>query len=301
MIDVIDILHDCKSRDFGRDAGNETLWLLCIIAYHHELIIELRKESSYSFPESFVGPNRRTPILLVKPIRNFQRDMRHIEQVLLDVCAQITFIAKHQTIVVFLFDVLKIMEVGDIGRCHIITVYDTGYSADCVEFISVIMHALGCTVAPCGGQLRRFPSHCASSGSCVLTNLDRFGVDAEYVFSSINSGCYILSDFLAEAISQFATLIVLSPGDKIGEAICAFILQAMEQIVFAVDAENFRSGRKCEDFQIREPGGNTSTWYISEVIYTISGKFFEYVENFSELYDEVVHKRDDSNQWFGYH
>ena len=155
--------------------------------------------------------------------------------------------------------------------------------------------------SPMWGQLRRFPSHCASSGSCVLTNLDRFGVDAEYVFSSINSGCYILSDFLAEAISQFATLIVLSPGDKIGEAICAFILQAMEQIVFAVDAENFRSGRKCEDFQIREPGGNTSTWYISEVIYTISGKFFEYVKNFSELYDEVVHKRDDSNQWFGYH
>ena len=37
------------------------------------------------------------------------------------------------------------------------------------------------------------------------------------------------------------------------------------------------------------------------VINTISGKFLEYVENFSELYDEVVHKRDDSNQWFGYH
>ena len=45
MIDEIDILQDCKSRHFGRDAGEESLWLLCVIAYHHELIIELREES----------------------------------------------------------------------------------------------------------------------------------------------------------------------------------------------------------------------------------------------------------------
>ena len=36
------------------------------------------------------------------------------------------------------------------------------------------------------------------------------------------------------------------------------------------------------------------------VINTISGKFLEYVENFSELYDEVVHTRDDVNYRFGY-
>ena len=46
MIDEIDILQDCKSRHFGRYAGEESLWLLCVIAYHHELIIELREESS---------------------------------------------------------------------------------------------------------------------------------------------------------------------------------------------------------------------------------------------------------------
>lgn len=46
MIDVIDILKDCKSRYFSRDAGKETLWLLCVIAYHHELVIKLREENS---------------------------------------------------------------------------------------------------------------------------------------------------------------------------------------------------------------------------------------------------------------
>ena len=45
MIDVIDILKDCKSRYFSRYAGKETLWLLCVIAYHHELIIELSPEA----------------------------------------------------------------------------------------------------------------------------------------------------------------------------------------------------------------------------------------------------------------
>ena len=45
MIDVIDILKDCKSRYFSRYAGKETLWLLCVIAYHHELVIKLREES----------------------------------------------------------------------------------------------------------------------------------------------------------------------------------------------------------------------------------------------------------------
>ena len=49
MIDEIDILQDCKSRHFGRDAGEESLWLLCVIAYHHEQIIELREESFDSF------------------------------------------------------------------------------------------------------------------------------------------------------------------------------------------------------------------------------------------------------------
>ncbi len=54
MIDEIDILQDCKSRHFGRDAGEESLWLLCVIAYHHELIIELREESFDSFSKTLV-------------------------------------------------------------------------------------------------------------------------------------------------------------------------------------------------------------------------------------------------------
>ena len=44
MIDVIDILQNSKSRDFGRNAGKEAYWLLCVIAYHQKLVIELGEE-----------------------------------------------------------------------------------------------------------------------------------------------------------------------------------------------------------------------------------------------------------------
>lgn len=87
MIHKVDILQNRESRDFSRDAGKKALWLLCVIAYHHELIIELRKERLDSFAELFVRPYRRTPVLLIETIRNFKGDMRHIEQVLLNVCA----------------------------------------------------------------------------------------------------------------------------------------------------------------------------------------------------------------------
>ena len=49
MIDEIDILQYCKSRDFSRNAGKEAHWLFCIITYHHELIIELGEKSFDSF------------------------------------------------------------------------------------------------------------------------------------------------------------------------------------------------------------------------------------------------------------
>ena len=300
MIDEIDILQDCKSRHFGRDAGEESLWLLCVIAYHHELIIELREESFDSFSKTLVCPNRRSPVFLVEPIRDFERDMCHIKQVLLNISAQIAFVAKHQAIVVFPFDILEVMEIRNIGSSHVITVYYPGYSADCVELIPIIMHVLGSTVAPCRSQFVRILSHGATSRSCVLTDLYRFGINAENVLSSIHGGSYILADFLSETVSELSALIVLATGDKIGEMVGTLVLQTMEQLVFAVDTEYFRRGGKCEDFQIRELGDNTSAGYIPKLIYTISGKFFEYVEDFSELYDEVVHMRDIVNYRFAH-
>ena len=109
MINVIDILQNSNSRDFSRNAGKETIWLLCIISYHHELVIELGIDGFDSFSESTVCPNRWTPALLVNPIRHLQRDMSDIKQVLLNVGAKIPFVAKTQTVVLLPFDLLMLV------------------------------------------------------------------------------------------------------------------------------------------------------------------------------------------------
>lgn len=122
MIDVIGILQDCKSRYLSRYSGKKALWLLCIILYHHELVVELGEERFNSFSELPVCPDWRTPVLLIEPIRNFKGDMRHIEQVLLNVCAEIAFVPKHKTVVIFPPHILEIVDVVDVGRRHVISV-----------------------------------------------------------------------------------------------------------------------------------------------------------------------------------
>ena len=301
MINVIDILQNSKRRDFSRNAGKETYWLLCVIAYHQELVIELGEESLDSFSKFPVCPNRRSPVLLVEPIWDLQRDMCHVKQVLLNVGAKITLVAKHQAIVILPFDILKIIEVMNVGRSHVIAEDDSAYSTDCMELISVVMHILGGAVSPGRSQIRCFSAHSAACGSGILTYLYRFRVDTEHILASVHCRGYVFADFFAKMIGEFAALIILATGYKIGESVGTLVSQPIKKVVFTVDAEDFRRGGKSEDFQIGELWNYPSARCISKVIYAVSGKFFEYVKDFSELYDEVVHKRDDSNQWFGSH
>ena len=68
---------------------------------------------------------------MVEPIGDFQRDMCHLKQILLNVGAKITLVAKHQAITILPLDILKILEVMNVGRSHVIAVDD---SADSAEF-----------------------------------------------------------------------------------------------------------------------------------------------------------------------
>ena len=50
MIDKIEILQHSECRHLGFHSGEETAWLLRIVAYHHEMVIQLRKKrSQFSF------------------------------------------------------------------------------------------------------------------------------------------------------------------------------------------------------------------------------------------------------------
>ena len=84
------------------------------------------------------------------------------------------------------------------GRCHIVRMYNTMYSADSMELISIVVYTLGCAIAPVGRSLTIIPSHGAALGSCVLTNFDRFGVDAKDILGSVNGNCHIFADFFCK-------------------------------------------------------------------------------------------------------
>ena len=44
MIDKIDVLQHCECGDLFCHSCKKSYWLLCIVAYHHESVIQLGKD-----------------------------------------------------------------------------------------------------------------------------------------------------------------------------------------------------------------------------------------------------------------
>ena len=137
MINEIDILHERHCCDFACHAGEKTAGLFCVVSYHHKIVIELREYRFDTFSESFVRPGRRSPILLIQPIRNLQSDICNIEEVLLYLSTKVALVSKHQAVMIFPLHIFKIMKIVNVGSCHVITMDNSAYSADSVEFISI--------------------------------------------------------------------------------------------------------------------------------------------------------------------
>ena len=72
MIEKIEILQHCEGCNLGSHPCEEASRLLCIVAYHHEMVIQLRKDCFNSLSETLVGPCGRCPVLLVQPIRSIK-------------------------------------------------------------------------------------------------------------------------------------------------------------------------------------------------------------------------------------
>ena len=83
MVTEVDVLQHGHSSDFCGSTCKQSACLLCIIAYHHELVVKLRENGFDSLPETPVSPRRISPILLVQAIRDFKLDMSRFEKVLL--------------------------------------------------------------------------------------------------------------------------------------------------------------------------------------------------------------------------
>ena len=272
MINEIDILHEGHSGYFACHSGEKSAGFLCVIAYHHKTVVELGETGLNPLSELFVCPYRRSPGLLIQPIRDFQSNVGDVKKVLLNPGAEIAFVTKHHAVMIFPLHILEVMEVVDTCSCHVVGMDDTAYSTDSMEFISIIIHSLRCAVAPVWSGFRIVASHYTAFGSCVLTYLYRLSVDAENIFPTINGGGHILADFLGEPCSQLTTGVELSAANQVWQVVFALMVQTIKQIVLTVNMECLSRYAKSDDFQIGKLGNYTTTRYISELIDTISGE-----------------------------
>ncbi len=198
MINEVNILHKGHGGYFADNAGKKSAGLLCVISYHHKSIVELGKYGFDALSKPLVSPSRRSPVLLIQPIRNFQSDICDIKEVLLHLCAEITFVSEYHTIVVFPLHILEIVKVMNTCSSHVVRMDYSLYPTDCMEFIAIIMHPLRSTVTPVRYCLGIVLPHNAAFGSRILTDLNWFGVYAEYIFLSVHSHCYILAYLLGK-------------------------------------------------------------------------------------------------------
>ena len=301
MINEIDILHEGHSGYFASHSGEKSARLLCVIAYHHKIVVELGENGLNPLSEFFVCPCRRSPVLLIQPIWNFQSNVGDVKKILLHLGAEIAFVTKYHAVMIFPLNILEVMEVVDTCSCHVIGMDNTASSTDSMEFISIIIHPLRCAIAPVRSCFGIVTSHCTAFGPCILTYLYRLSVNAENIFSSINGGCHILADFLGDPCCQLTTGVELSAANQVWQVIFALMVQTIKQIILTVNMECLSCYAKSDDFQIGKLGNNTTTRYISQFIDTISGEILADSEDSDEICYEVAHKQINSIQRFGHH
>ena len=292
MIEKIEILQHSESCDFGCHSSEKARWLLGIVAYHHQVVVQLGEDRLNSLSVPLVSPQRRPPVLLVQPVGNFKCDVCRGKQVLLYGSTQISFVAKYHTVMIFPLDVLQVMEVMHVGCCHIIGMYDTRRATKGMELVAVVVHVLRGTIAPGWSMVYICFTHRASIGTCILADLDRLGVKAEHKLSSVDGLCYGLANVLAKQTSQLPALVELPTGNKIRNGVWTLSAQTGKEIVLTVDTECFRRDGKCHNLQVGESGNDTTARNISPLGYLISCILLADFKNFSELCNEVVHSND---------
>ena len=292
MIEKIEILQHGECRNLGSHPCKETSRLLCIIAYHHEMVIQLREYCLDSLSEAFVGPCGWSPILLVQPVRDIKGDAGSLKQIQLDRSTQVALVSQNRTVAVFPLHILKILQVVYIGCGHVIRVYDSADATQGMKFVAVIVHVLRGAVAPRRSMTNVRPSHLAPVGSCILTDLYGLGVNAEDRLATIYSLGYGLTDTLTKHHRLLTTLIVLTTCNQVGDGSRTLSVQSVEEIILAIDTKCLRCDGERHHLQIGEGGDNTATSDISLLVYLISCKLFAYLKNLSELCNEVVHDCD---------
>ena len=120
----------------------------------------------------------------------------------------------------------------------VIGMYDTTYPADCMELISVIVHALRGAIAPVRCCFLIVTPHCATFRSGVLANPHGLGVDTEHVLPTVYGSRNILAYFLGKPGGQLTPDIELPAAYKVWLVFLAVCVQTMKQKILTVESES---------------------------------------------------------------
>lgn len=213
MINEIDILHEGHCCYFACHPGEKPACLLCIVSYHHEVVIKLREYGFIPFPIFFVCPRWRTPFFQVQPIRNFKSNVCRVKEILLNFGTQIPLITELHTVMIFPLYIFKIMQVVDTCRSHVKGVDYSSYSADSVQLIPVIVLTLRGAIAPVGSCANIVAPHGTASDPCVLTYFYRLGINAENILGAINGISNFFANFFSKSCRQLTAGIELSSAN----------------------------------------------------------------------------------------
>lgn len=291
---MIDILQHSKGSHLGFHSGKEATWLLCIVAYHHEIVIQLRKNGLDTLPEAFICPRRWSPVLLIQPICDVKGNVGSLKQVLVYGSTQVALVPEDCTVVVLPLHILKILQVMHIGCDYVIGKNYPTVTAQGMELVSVIVHVLRGIVAQGRCMLYVILSHLEPVGACVLADLYQLGVNAEDGLSSINRLGYDLKNILAKQHGLLAALVELPTCNQVGNGARTFRVQPLEEVILTINTHCLCRDGKSHRLQVREREYSTTAGDISLLIYLIFCKFLAFLMIFSELCDEMAHIYDNS-------
>ena len=184
----------------------------------------------------------------------------------------LAFVTEHRAVMIFPLHIIEVMEVVDACRRHVVGMDYATYSADCMEFISIIIHSLRCAIAPIGCHIRIVATHRTAFRSCILTYFHRLGVNAENIFPSINGGCHFPAYLLSKTCRQLSSGIELPATDQVWQIIHAFMVQTVKQIVFAVEVERLGCESQSDNFKVGELRDNSASRYVSQFIVKIPNR-----------------------------
>ena len=115
MIEKIDVLQHGEGSHLGFHSGEESVWLLGIVAYHHEVVIQLRKDCFDPLPESFISPCRWRPVLLVQPIWDIKGNVCGFKQIQLHRSTQVSLVSKYHAVAVLPLHILMTLGTGTLS------------------------------------------------------------------------------------------------------------------------------------------------------------------------------------------